>query len=76
MPVWKAMLMPEGMECGEEWSPPVEEIVEGSVPEEPSWSLCLVKSAIVRIVCLEMQLPPEAYMKMECPSFLPSLSFN
>jgi len=51
MLVWKAMLMPEeGMECEEEWSSPMECIV--SVPEVPAWSLCLVKSAIVRTVCL------------------------
>lgn len=51
MLVWKAMLMPEeGMECEEEWSSPIE-VIE-SVPEEPPWSSCLVKSAIVRIMCL------------------------
>jgi len=51
MLVWKAMLMPEeGIECEEEWSLPME-LIEESVPEEPAWSLCLVKSAIVRTVC-------------------------
>lgn len=50
MLVWKAMLMPEeDMESEEEW-PPIE-VIE-SVPEEPPWSSCLVKSAIVRITCL------------------------